>query len=358
MKKIFLLLLAPLVLFSTLSAQITQKEADDIVKTRLDGETKPYTVYAKKEMQSERFTVITSAGEVLELGYSCWVYYVNYAGEVNGKYLIVKENNGNLLEVNTKKDGGPNDLAEWREIVILQGITWKLIAFVDTETGEIKEVEPKNYERCYHLTFHKGDTLQGVAFNHLFYGNYTFDEETSNIQIFKEQIPSMHMERFDGVQYLNSLDEIQSFFIQKNELKLYYNNKKNYLLFKSILPPNEPNVLANTFWKLTGYVDVQTGEMQIPEEMTEISFRLGFVNNYILWGYSATNTLTGRYIFEETTSNIYIVIQTATAVGEPFEGKQYIATLNEVRLQLFLLQENELMLYYNNETNYLLFKKQ
>jgi hypothetical protein len=37
MKKIFLLLLAPLVLFSTLSAQITQKEADDIVKTRLEG---------------------------------------------------------------------------------------------------------------------------------------------------------------------------------------------------------------------------------------------------------------------------------------------------------------------------------
>jgi hypothetical protein len=63
MKKIFLLLLAPFVLFSTLSAQITQKEADDIVKARLDGETKPYTVYVKKEVQSEGFTVITSLPE-------------------------------------------------------------------------------------------------------------------------------------------------------------------------------------------------------------------------------------------------------------------------------------------------------
>jgi hypothetical protein len=115
---LLLLILAPFILISTLSAQITQKEADDIVKQRIEGETKLHTVYAKNDLQTEGFTVITSTGEMLELEYSCWVYFVDYDGETNGKYLIVKANNGNLLEINTKKDNGPCDLQEWRFVLI------------------------------------------------------------------------------------------------------------------------------------------------------------------------------------------------------------------------------------------------
>ena len=116
MKKLLLLLVAPCVMFSTLSAQITQQEADGIVQQRLDGETQPCTAYAKETVQAEGFTVITATGEILELEYPCWVYYVDYAGEANGKYMIVKENSGNLLEVKTKKDTGPDDLMEWRTV--------------------------------------------------------------------------------------------------------------------------------------------------------------------------------------------------------------------------------------------------
>ena len=116
MKKLLLLLVAPCIVFSTLSAQITQKEADEIVKQRLDDETKPYAVYAKEAVQTEGFTVITATGETLALEYPCWVYYVDYAGDTNGKYLIVKESSGNLLEIKTKKDTGPGDLTEWRVV--------------------------------------------------------------------------------------------------------------------------------------------------------------------------------------------------------------------------------------------------
>jgi hypothetical protein len=59
----------------------------------------------------------------------------------------------------------------------LQSTTWKLVGFVDVETGEIKEIETKNYERCYRLTFNKDNTFTGFSFNHLFYGNYIFDEK-------------------------------------------------------------------------------------------------------------------------------------------------------------------------------------
>jgi hypothetical protein len=39
---------------------------------------------------------------------------VNFTEETNGKYLIVKESNGNILEANVKNDEGPEDLEGWR----------------------------------------------------------------------------------------------------------------------------------------------------------------------------------------------------------------------------------------------------
>ena len=98
---------------TTLSAQITQDQADEIIIERLSNETKPYCIYAQKEVQTE-FEITTSNGETIELDYPTWVYYVSFTDETNGKYLIVKESNGNVLEVNTKNDAGPDDLENWR----------------------------------------------------------------------------------------------------------------------------------------------------------------------------------------------------------------------------------------------------
>jgi len=117
MKKILLSLVVPLVFMTTLSAQISQEQADEIVIERLSNETKPYCIYAQKEVQTE-FEITTATGEILELDYMAWVYYVGYTGGTNGKYLIVKESNGNLLEVNTKNDADPDGLVEWRFVPI------------------------------------------------------------------------------------------------------------------------------------------------------------------------------------------------------------------------------------------------
>jgi len=45
---------------------------------------------------------------------------VNYAGETNGKYLVVKESNGNLLEVNAKND----ELDGWRVVPNINHSVW------------------------------------------------------------------------------------------------------------------------------------------------------------------------------------------------------------------------------------------
>jgi len=116
MKKSILLLFLPFIFSSTLSAQIWQEHADQIVIEHLSKETNDFTLYAKDSTQTG-FEITTSTGEILELNYTNWVYYVNFTDEIGGKYLIVKESNGNVLEVNTKNDWGPDDLEEWRIVV-------------------------------------------------------------------------------------------------------------------------------------------------------------------------------------------------------------------------------------------------
>jgi len=114
MKKIFLII-TPFVFLSTLSAQITREEADEIVLERMSREIPPYTVYAQENIQTN-MVITTSAEEVIELDYACWAYYINYADNANC-YLMVNESNGNLLEINTKSDVGTSNLSEWREVI-------------------------------------------------------------------------------------------------------------------------------------------------------------------------------------------------------------------------------------------------
>jgi len=104
---------------ATLSAQkITREKADEIVLNRMNQETSVYynyyTIYNKENVQTE-MAITTINGEVFELDYPCWVYYINYSYGIDAnRYLIINESNGNLLEIKAKKDTGPADLATWR----------------------------------------------------------------------------------------------------------------------------------------------------------------------------------------------------------------------------------------------------
>jgi len=125
MKKILLLIALPFVFILTLTAQISREHADQIVIEHLGVQSSDFTIYSKDTVQVDGFTVVTSIGEVFELEYSCWVYYVHFAEKTNNKYLIVKESNGNLLEVNTKNDTSMNDPEEWRVVSFINHSVWK-----------------------------------------------------------------------------------------------------------------------------------------------------------------------------------------------------------------------------------------
>ena len=227
--------------------QITKEEADNIVLERMSPETRQYTIYAKDGVQ-QKMTITSVDGEVLDVNYKFWCYYIEYIDNT-GKYIILKESNGNLLEVNVKGDAKPEDLEEWRIVEAMQislvNTKWKLIGFVDTQTGVLTEPEPVNScERCYTIAFtddtvpELGTFLIGTGCINTLAGTYEIDYTTNNINLLVWQATDAG-ELFDEKLYMDSLNSVYYYSLANGTtypriLQLYYNDGKNYLKHKEI----------------------------------------------------------------------------------------------------------------------------
>jgi len=125
MKKTALFLAFAFAFIAALTAQITREQADQIAIEYLGEQSSDFTIYSKDTLQVDGITIATSTGELLELEYPCWVYYVHFTGKTNNKYLLIKESNGNVLEINTKNDDGIQDLEKWRVVPFINHSIWK-----------------------------------------------------------------------------------------------------------------------------------------------------------------------------------------------------------------------------------------
>ena len=113
----------------------------------------------------------------------------------------------------------------------LKNTEWKLINFVDVANNTKKTPEPDS-EKCYILKFlEKGDSLTAVSSTNNFIGTYTIDTQTHYILITKF-CGTKIKELYDGILYVKSLITVNKYTIDKDILKLYYNDNKNYLEFK------------------------------------------------------------------------------------------------------------------------------
>ena len=124
MKKVanFLAALAFVGLSGSANAQITREQADTLILQRTSTDPRPHTVYAKDNLQADTANISTFMGELLELDYPCWIYYIRYsdqADEVPAKrrYFVVKESSGSVLIVNTHNNVSPPDLETWRIVI-------------------------------------------------------------------------------------------------------------------------------------------------------------------------------------------------------------------------------------------------
>jgi len=103
-----------------ITPQVAREDADEIVLEYINIESWPYTVYVKENVQAAGTTITTTAGEILKFDSLCWVYCIDYANNAASTYLLVNGNNGNLLEINTRSNAMPDDLAEWKVIAPIE----------------------------------------------------------------------------------------------------------------------------------------------------------------------------------------------------------------------------------------------
>jgi hypothetical protein len=113
----------------------------------------------------------------------------------------------------------------------LENTNWKLVGFVDIETGCLKKAEPTDCNSCYTLNFKADSILFGHTSTNSFNAAYIVDYDMNSIQI-KVLLSTTVGEMGDGYLYDSILDKVQFFILQMDELRLYYNDKNNYLLFK------------------------------------------------------------------------------------------------------------------------------
>jgi len=129
------------------------------------------------------------------------------------------------------------------ELEDLEGSHWKLVGIVDAVTGSLKELSPKDCEKCYRIIFDNntiGNNENGYTFFlftsiNTLRGHYMVDLETRRIMV-SNFGGTRARETDDGDLFYDAFSRVQALLLQENELRLFYNNKQSYLLFKSIEP--------------------------------------------------------------------------------------------------------------------------
>ena len=126
----------------TLSAQITKPEADEIVKTHLDAILEqPYTLfYNTNSPTSDDIVITTTLNETVKIKYASYAYFVRQPATEESetprcRYLFVKTDVGNLLELITANDLGPSDMGPWQSLGIVEG-RQSAIELYRSETGK------------------------------------------------------------------------------------------------------------------------------------------------------------------------------------------------------------------------------
>jgi len=147
MKKSILLIAVPFMFFMTLTAQTTQEQANEIVLQYILNEiTTPCLLYVHNhEPSAENMVITTFKEEIIKVKYPCWVYYLNEHPNLTEpcqhRYLFVKEDNGNLLEIITASDLGITSLTEWTQVPTLGINVFKenaITIYPNPTTGELK----------------------------------------------------------------------------------------------------------------------------------------------------------------------------------------------------------------------------
>jgi hypothetical protein len=127
--------------------------------------------------------------------------------------------------------GCANDEKENRnEIVSLKDTKWRMVGFVDTQTGKVTEAMPTESEcdKCYTLTFDTDSTASGYSLANKI-GLYLKP-------VLRMGIKTMVGDSHNGTagMFYEAMESVKSYAVENDVMKIFYNDDKHYLLFKLI----------------------------------------------------------------------------------------------------------------------------
>lgn len=112
--------------------------------------------------------------------------------------------------------------------------SWKCIGFGNAETNNFKDIEPKNCDKCYTITFNTDGTLIGHTSTNNMNGGYVAETSAKTIKITRFGGTKIN-ELLDGNEYVKAINQINSYLItSEGNLQFFYENQSKYLLFELI----------------------------------------------------------------------------------------------------------------------------
>jgi len=239
----------------------------------------------------------------------------------------------------------------------LKGTMWNLTGIVDAQTGVLTELDPDNScAECYRLIFNSNMTAFGM------YSVFLWSLNPTSMQCLGFVYDPDNW-------FCEALKSVISYEFNENELKFFFNNNQKYLLYQPIKPSaiffpcgntNEVEInsqsLKGTKWKLEGIVDTKTRRVKQlfePNDCPEC-YTLIFDTDTTACGRSIINY--SVKLISLNPVRIFCGLSMMECNDDDIMSfNLFCETLNLVRS--YEHNENELIFYYNNNQNYLLYKQ-
>ncbi|MDY0078349.1 MAG: hypothetical protein RBR87_13870 [Bacteroidales bacterium] len=135
------------------------------------------------------------------------------------------------------------------------------------------------------------------------------------------------------------------------------NTESENIIPLSEVPVNESNLqlsLVKTKWKLIGFGNYTSNTLKKAEPEGDSCYILRFYPDDIVIGWTSTNKVMGSYQLNVSSHELIIPNFTGTEINELFDGNYYVDAIHQVHS--YVITNKGLVLYYNNQTLFLLYK--
>ena len=110
---------------------------------------------------------------------------------------------------------------------VLSNTSWELLGFYSLESNELQSTQPENSKDLYVITFYTDTSFRGRTASNEFEGTYSAKEGLfAVLNCSTTKVGDI----YDSDKFYKALLISTHYSISNNQLKLFYNNKQNYLV--------------------------------------------------------------------------------------------------------------------------------